>query len=242
MRIGAYGEVMLRLNPPEYFTLEQTEVLRFMYTGTGVNILGNLARFDIESELMTALPENRLGDAALAKLKGLGIQTKYVVQTGQHMGSYFAEMGYGARPTEITYQNRLNSSFSLTAFPSETTSVFVEGLDLIHICGISLSLTEETVETAITLAKQAHEAGKKICFDFNFRPSLNQEIGKKAQMKARYECILPYCTVVLGSIRDLIELLEWERGDLSEIELIQTFLKYYGIDWFAGTKRETKGL
>lgn len=240
MKIGAYGEVMLRLNPPEYLTLEQTDVLRFMYTGTGVNILGNLARFDIESYLMTALPENRLGDAALAKLKGLGIQTNYVVQIGQHMGSYFAEMGFGSRPTEITYQNRLNSSFSLNVFESDITTKFVEELDLIHICGISLSLTEETVETAISLAKQAHEAGKKVCFDFNFRPSLNQEPGEKAQMSACYERMLPYCTVVFGSTRDLIELLGWQQGDLSEIELIQTFLQHYDIAWFAGTKRESK--
>lgn len=239
MKIGAYGEVMLRLNPPEYLTLEQTEMLRFIYTGTGVNILGNLARFDIESALMTALPDNRLGDAALAKLRGLGIQTKYIVQEGQHLGAYFAEMGYGPRPTEITYQNRLNSSFSFAQASHYQMSEFVAALDVIHICGISLSLTEATVETALALAKKAHAAGKKVCFDFNFRPSLNQEPGKKAQMKARYEQILPYCTLVFGSLRDLTELLEWEQGELSERSLIQSFLKHYAIDWFAGTKRTT---
>ena len=35
MRIGAYGEVMMRLTPPEYRTLEQTHSLRMDFTGTG---------------------------------------------------------------------------------------------------------------------------------------------------------------------------------------------------------------
>ncbi|MHC5268618.1 sugar kinase [Enterococcus sp. LJL98] len=241
MKIGAYGEVMLRMNPPEYLTLEQTDTVRLMYTGTGVNILGNLAHFEIDSFLLTALPENRLGDAAMAKLRSFGIQTTYTLQEGQHLGSYFAEMGYGPRPTEVTYQNRLNSSFCLTAKESYDLSAFVTEMDVIHICGINLSLTKQTVETALTLAKKAHEAGKKVCFDFNFRPSLNQELGKKEEMRAQYEQILPYCTLVFGSLRDLTELLGWKQGEESEIALIQAFLKHYDIEWFAGTTRSQVG-
>jgi 2-dehydro-3-deoxygluconokinase len=52
MRIGAYGEVMLRLTPPEYRTLEQTHSLRMDFTGTGVNILGNLAHFNLSASVI----------------------------------------------------------------------------------------------------------------------------------------------------------------------------------------------
>ena len=57
MRIGAYGEVMLRLTPPEYRTLEQTHSLRMDFTGTGVNILGNLAHFNLSASLLTKVPK-----------------------------------------------------------------------------------------------------------------------------------------------------------------------------------------
>ena len=70
MKIGAFGEVMLRLTPPEYLMLEQTHTLRMSYTGTGVNLVGNLAHFGIESYLLSALPDNRIGEAALGSLKG----------------------------------------------------------------------------------------------------------------------------------------------------------------------------
>src|SRR5699024_12254532 len=56
--------------------------------------------------------------------------------------------------------------------------------------------------------------------------------------------ILPYCTLLLGSIRDLTELMEWQ-SEFSEVETpneyIRSFLDYYGIEWFAGTKRTVSG-
>lgn len=239
MKFGAFGEVMLRLTPPEHLMLEQTHTLRLAYTGTGVNLVGNLAHFDMESYLLTALPDNRLGSAALANLKSIGVETKYVIQQEQHIGTYFAEMGYGVRPTEVTYQNRKHSSFGLSQENDYELQAFIETVDLVHICGISLSLSDQCAETAISLAKKAHAQGKKVCFDFNFRPTLNQEQDQRNILKQRYEEILPYCTILFGSIRDLTELLEWRTSDSTKnpIAYIQSFLAYYDIEWFAGTKR-----
>ena len=78
MRIGAYGEVMMRLTPPEYRTLEQTHSLRMDFTGTGVNLLGNLAHFGLTTSMLTQVPANRLGDTAKASLRSYGIQTAFV--------------------------------------------------------------------------------------------------------------------------------------------------------------------
>lgn len=244
MRVGAFGEVMLRLTPPEYLLLEQSDSLRMAFTGTGVNLISNLSRFGLTGSLMTALPANRLGAAAEAKLKGLGIKTDWLITQHQHLGSYFAEVGYGARPTHVTYQNRTQSAFSLSATADYPLEEFVKEQDLIHICGISLSLTTATAAAALELARTAYEAGKRICFDFNFRPSLNQEPDKKRLMKQRYEAILPYCQLVFGSVRDLIELLNLAPAEAiqtaaDETQLIQRFLKQYDISWFAGTRRQT---
>ncbi|MDR2832701.1 MAG: PfkB family carbohydrate kinase, partial [Streptococcaceae bacterium] len=102
MRIGAFGEVMLRLSPPENLLLEQTDTLRMMFTGTGVNILANLAAFGKEVSMLSSVPDNRLGKTAIAHLRKLGVTTQFVQAFGNHIGSYFAEMGFGARPTMVT--------------------------------------------------------------------------------------------------------------------------------------------
>lgn len=241
MKMGAFGEVMLRLTPPDYLLLEQGHTIRMEYTGTGVNILGNLAHFGLSTWMLTNVPDNRLGDAAKANLRQLGMNTDFVGKYHNHMGIYFAEVGYGARPTYVTYQNRHSSSFGVSKPENYPFEEFLNTVDLVHICGISLSLTEETWLSARDLAKAAHSQGKKVCFDFNFRPSLNTEEGKKALMKARYEEILPYCDVVFGSVRDLTELLMLSDqpmvSEKEEIQLIQNFLASYDIEWFAATRR-----
>lgn len=241
MRIGAYGEVMLRLTPPEYRTLEQTHSLRMDFTGTGVNILGNLAHFNLSASLLTKVPKNLLGDAAKANLRTYGIKTEFIGQAHNHIGSYFAEVGFGARPTYVTYQNRRGSSFGVSGPATYPIAEYLETIDLLHICGISLSLTEETWQTAITLAKQATLKNIKVCFDFNFRPSLNLEEGQREILKKRYEAILPYCDLVFGSVRDLHGLLGFGEqlpiDGLEEQQIVQAFMAQYGIEWFTGTRR-----
>ncbi|BDQ63012.1 hypothetical protein EfsSVR2332_30900 [Enterococcus faecalis] len=78
MKIAAFGEVMLRFTPPEYLMLEQTEQLRMNFVGTGVNLLANLAHFQLETALITKLPANRLGEAGKAALRKLGISDQWV--------------------------------------------------------------------------------------------------------------------------------------------------------------------
>lgn len=236
MRFAAFGEVMLRLSPPEYLLLDQTNELRMDYTGTGVNIMANLAQFGYETSLVTVLPENRLGQVAKSAIAKYGIKTDLSTFAHHHIGSYFAENGYGARPTQVTYQNRHHSSFGVSDQTAYDFEKVIASADLIQICGISLSLTDNTRDAAHTLARKAAASGKKVCFDFNFRPSLNTEPNKVAFMKEQYEAILPYCDIVFGSVRDLTDLLQLEQTD-TEDELILQFMETYQIDWFAGTKR-----
>lgn len=243
MKIGAFGEVMLRLTPPEYLLLEQSDTLRMDFTGTGVNLLSNLSHFGQQTSLLTMVPDNRLGETAIANLRKLGIRTDFVGSAFDHLGSYFAELGYGSRPTQVTYQNRRNSAFSLSKANQYPLAEFVAQMDLIHICGISLSLTEETVASAQQLAKMTKAAGKNLCFDFNFRPSLNDAPGQKQQMKERYEALLPAVDLLFGSVRDIVELLEFGKvpeTEAEETELIWQFMKHYDIQWFMGTKRSHK--
>ena len=84
MKIAAFGEVMLRFTPPEYLMLEQTEQLRMNFVGTGVNLLANLAHFQLETALITKLPANRLGEAGKAALRKLVFLQKWVMESAPH--------------------------------------------------------------------------------------------------------------------------------------------------------------
>lgn len=69
---AAFGEVMMRLQVPGYELLSQANTLSYSFSGTGVNVAAGLANFGYTGYLISALPDNALGDAALSYLKKLG--------------------------------------------------------------------------------------------------------------------------------------------------------------------------
>lgn|SRR5690625_3060531 len=238
MKILAFGEVMMRLTPPDYKQIEQTNTLDMSFNGTGVNILSGLSRFGYDTTLLTTLPDNHVGKAAAGFIRRLGIDDSKINFSGQHIGIYFLELGYGNRPSQVTYLERLKSSFGISSLQDYNINSLIDDVDIIHICGISLSLGEGPRETAIQIAKMAYEKGKIVCFDFNFRPSLNEDHSYE-WMRTQYERILPYCTVVFGGKRDLIGLLDAQEKTLEQLS--QEFTnKYQHIKYFAGSNRTTK--
>jgi len=108
------------------------------------------------------------------------------------------------------------------------------GIDIVHICGISLSLTRQTRRAAMKLAELAHERNKVVCFDFNYRFSLNEQNNHEV-MKKRYQSILPYVDILFGSKRDITGLLDYPNID--ETKLYEQFCHDYQINIFAGSKR-----
>ena len=237
-RVLAFGEVMLRIAMDNYQLLEQTKDARLNFTGTGLNVLSGVSHFGHKTSLLTQLPDNRLGEAAKAEMRKLGIADDLVKQAGHHMGIYILEQGFGNRPAEVTYLDRIHSSFGISRWSDLEIEDGLENHDLVHICGISLILTEETREAAFRIAEQAKTSGKLVCFDFNYRPSLNTEHDNQ-WLREQYQRILPFTDIVIGSKRDLIELLrlDQEVGSDNFEELCHFFTKTYQIDYFVGTER-----
>ena len=234
MHILAFGEVMLRFTVADKMMLEQCDNLHMTTVGTGVNLLSSLSHFGYDTSILTVLPDNPIGKKAAADLRKLGISDKKIIYQGKSMGSFFVELGQGARPERVTYQDRLSSSFSQMSDKNYNFEKALAGVDIVHICGISLSLTEKTRSAALKLAKMAHEMKKIVCFDFNYRMSLNED-NTHETMKTRYQEMLPYVDTIFGSKRDLTDLLDYQETD--EKKLYQQFCQDYQISFFAGSRR-----
>lgn len=234
MKILAFGEVMMRLNPTSFKKMIQTDSMDFSFTGTGLNILAGLAQNGYETVMLTALPENNLGATAAANIRKLNVSDQSIVYEGNHLGIYILELGFGGRPSEVTYLDRAHSSFNEWEATEDLFESALNGVDMLHICGIALSTSEKSRTNALKLAKKAYEKGVEICFDFNFRSSLNNEEGMTSLIAA-YNEILPLVTIAFGSLRDLQELLQIP-GETEE-EVVQSFMTRYDIAIFSGTYR-----
>lgn len=238
MKVIAFGEVNMRLTPPEYKLLEQSTQLDYSFSGTGLNILSGLHQFDISTALFTVLPDNRVGKTASSFIRKLGVDDSAILYTGNHIGVYFAELGYGSRPTNVTYLNRTASSFCSTVLNQSLIEEVIQDADIVHICGIALSISAVSRKNALLVARTAKQMGKKICFDFNYRPSLNIETEKEDLLQA-YEEILSYSLIVFGGERDLTDLLGMKREEVaSQRAFFELFLEQYNVEVFSGTIKD----
>src|SRR5262245_58239449 len=139
-KIAAFGEVMMRLQVPGYDLLSQSSTLHYSFSGTGVNFVSALARFGHTGYLVTTLPAKPLGDAAAAQLRRLDVSTTFVRRSGTYLGLYFLENGFGARPSRVTYTNRLESSFNTAPEGAYDWDAIAAEVDVVHFCGITLAM------------------------------------------------------------------------------------------------------
>lgn len=245
MNILAFGEVMMRLMPPDYKLLSQSDSVNFLYTGTGVNILSGLYKMGNTVYLATSLPSNNVGYVAAANLRKLGINDNYILYKNQHIGIYFLEVGIGDRPSRVTYMNRKDSSFANATIEDYEIEKMLEGKSCIHLCGISLAINENIRNLVYTLARKAKEKNIKVIFDCNFRESLWKE-EEKIKAKEEYEKILKLSDIVFAGEKDGelllgIEAPEELKGNDKTKFILNSMRKLYGIEIIVGTKRRNDG-
>ena len=241
-KVKAFGEVMMKLNVPGYTKLEQANRLDLSFSGTGVNVLAAMSRFGHSASIITALPDNSVGDAAATYLRSLGIATDDIQHTGAYMGMYFLENGFDRRASVVTYSNRKESSFCQSSAADYPLEKLLQDTAMLHFCGIGLAVSEQTRELLLTVAKMAKKAGVTVVFDCNYREKL--WLGQEEQAKATYEAMLAHTDICFMTERDAISILGMETAATDQKEQLQDLLpsvaKQFGIQTIAGTIRQSQ--
>lgn len=243
-KIAAFGEVMMRLETPGYSTLAQENQLKYSFSGTGVNVLSAMSRFGHEAYLVSALPDNALGEAAIANLRKLGLSTRHIMRSGKYLGMYFLEKGFGARASKVTYNDRLGSSFNTATFGDQQLAAVVAEVEVLHFCGITLAMNDQVRGSMLRLAREAKRQGRKIVFDCNYRPTLWGEAGYE-RAKYHYEQMLQLADIVMMNEKDAMLVLGMPTAalerELQLKELLPVVAKQYDIQIIAGTHRRING-
>ncbi|MCH1624339.1 sugar kinase [Ferdinandcohnia quinoae] len=237
-KVYAFGEVMMRLEAPNFKKLEQTHTLDFSFSGTGVNVLSALSHYGHHTSLITKLPANRIGNAAAAFIRSLGIGIPSVVYGGNYIGMYILERGFGPRPSKVTYTNRVESSFCQSSLKDYQLESIFEDASLVHFCGISLAVSKRTRDLTLEIARKAKERGIKISFDCNYRPSLWEGYEEARPV---YKKMLELCDICFMNEKDALHLLEIPTTETELERQIESLLpivsKLYKIPTIAGTIR-----
>jgi len=172
------GEIMLRLKSPQAERLFQSPLLEATFGGGEANVAVSLARFGLQAALVTVLPGNQIGDAALAELRRHNVDTSRIVRSGKRLGIYFLETGTNQRPSVVIY-DRDNSGMT-EAGPGtfDWESVF-DGADWFHVSGITPALSQSAADLSVQAVREAKARGITVSCDYNYRGKL-WNYGKKA--------------------------------------------------------------
>jgi 2-dehydro-3-deoxygluconokinase len=203
----AFGEIMLRVGPPGLLRFRQClpGKVDITFGGGEANVCGSLAHFGRTARYVTALPKNDIADSVVAWLRGLGVETRYILRRGAgRLGVYYVETGANQRPSKVTYDRDL-SAVSLAAPEEYQFDAALEGVRRVHVTGITPSISENGFRSTLDLVRRAAERGASISCDLNFRAKLwRWRPGADAPALAR-ECmtqILQYADLVIGNEED----------------------------------------
>ena len=178
-RVVTFGEIMLRLAPPNLERPLQSPVFVASFGGGEANVAVSTANYGIPSSFVTAFPEdNFLADGCIAQLQGYGIDCSRIVRKPGRVGVYFIETGANQRPSKVLY-DREDSSIALAQPGDFDWDAVFDGATWFHITGITPALSQGCADLSLEAVRAAKDKGLTVSCDYNFRKKL-WKYGKSA--------------------------------------------------------------
>lgn len=178
-KVVTFGEIMLRLAPPNLERPLQSPMFVATFGGGEANVAVSCANYGLDASFVTALPaDHAVVDAGLAELRGIGVDVSMVKRGGGRLGVYFLEHGANQRPSKVIY-DRDDSSIALAKPGDFDWDAIFDGATWFHITGITPAISQDAADLSLEAVKKAQEKGLTVSCDYNFRKKL-WKYGKTA--------------------------------------------------------------
>jgi len=210
--IVTFGEVMGRLAPDGALRFRQAlpGPLNLTFGGAEANVAASLAQLGASARLVTALPQNAIGDACVGFFSGLGVDTSGILRTKHgRLGLYFFENGANQRPSNVIY-DRSHSSVSLTGATEYDWEKVFDGATWLHTTGITPALSQISAEAVRYAVETAKRKGLTVSCDLNFRKKLwgwEQGTDSRTLAEKTMRGILPFVDVLIANEEDAADVL-----------------------------------
>ena len=208
-----FGETMIRLSPPNYRRLEQTNLLDVNIGGAEWNVATALSRLGTSTAWVSRLTDNPLGWMIRNKTREQGVDTSHIVWTkGDRVGIYFVEFGAAPRASSVLY-DRVNSAISQIKPGEVNWEEVLRGAKWFHTSGITPALSPGAAQVTADALKTAKKAGCKASYDLNYRARLwTPEEARKCQ-----EPLMEYVDVLFSTEEDTKKVLGISADNYREV-------------------------
>ncbi len=197
-KVVTFGEIMLRLSSPGFARFSQANSFDVVYGGGESNVAVSLANYGLNSEFVTRLPNNDLGECALMEMRKHNVGTQYIERGGERLGIYFLETGAVSRGSKVVYDRAHSSMSTIEKGMVDWEKVF-DGASWFHWTGITPAISQGAADACLEAIKMANKLGITVSTDLNYRKKL-WKYGK-SPMDIMPELVAG-CDIILGNEED----------------------------------------
>lgn len=242
-----FGEIMLRLSPPDNLRIEQATSFDARYGGAEANTALSLAYQGDNAAYVSVVPANRIGDCALRGLRGHGVDTSRVVRSGDRLGTYYFELGASQRSNGCVY-DRKYSAINMASHDELDWDSILGGVGVFYFSGVTPAISDEMALACKQALAAARERGIVTVCDVNYRgkmwsPAKSQQV--MAELLSLVDIVIANdedapaglgITCVSGSLSNGIE----ERD--SYVEMARQICATYGCKKVASVVRDIQSV
>lgn len=162
----AIGETMALVTPVVATPVADADAFLLEAGGAESNVAAHVAALGHRALWFSRLGDDALGRRVARQLAARGVDVGRVVFDGAHpTGLYVKDPGNG-----VLYYRRGSAAAQLS--PADAETVAFDGIDLLHVSGITAAISASAASFLTRVIARAHEAGVTVSFDVNHRAPL----------------------------------------------------------------------
>jgi 2-dehydro-3-deoxygluconokinase len=235
--VVTFGELLLRLSPPDEERLFTSGRLVTYFGGAEANVAVALSHLGVRCEYVTRVPDNPIGEAGIAALQREGVGTQWIVRGGDRLGIYFVEPGADLRTMRVVY-DRSGSAFARIG-PADvdwTRVLAGAGATWFHASGITPALGDGPAAALAAAITCARARGIPVSFDLNYREALWRDRDPRPIIEPLLEGV-----AVLIANADALRAMLGIEADGDALAMAEGLARRLGARWVALTRRELLG-
>jgi 2-dehydro-3-deoxygluconokinase len=228
-----FGETMIRLSPPGYARLEQTNSLDVNVGGSELNVAVAAQRLGLQTSYVTRLTRNPLGRMIENKAREHGVDTSNIAWTDDdRVGLYFVEFGASPRANSVTY-DRSNSAIAKISKDETDWKEVLRNAKIFHTSGITPALSDSATRATIQAVGTAKKMGAKVSIDLNYRARLWSQEQARAVMTE----LVDQSDILITTEEDTKRVFGIEEDSYEDVA--RNLANTFGLEAVAITLRET---
>lgn len=247
-KILCFGELLLHFAPDSEGNWLNEQSLKIFVGGAEYNVASALAQWKNPVKLLSALPENFIGNQLESQLKNKGIEMLAEKNNGR-IGTFYLSSDGDMQNASVVY-DRFPSVFTESDFDTFSFEEIFSEVRWLHISTITPALSENAYQKCLDLMKEAASRNIKVSLDLNYRAALWQNRNPSEKIIA----LMSFVNVLMGNIWSIQQFLnipvEYElNGNFDDENLLKQAIKsvseiqkiYPNVEMIANTFRFTSG-